>query len=287
MRKQIQLYISLTKPRIALMVVITAALGFFLASGGVLSPVSVFAIMLLGTWLSCSGASVLNQYLERDVDARMRRTCLRPLPRGQISPLAALSFGIFLTLAGTSLLVVGVNLLTGFLALLTSFLYVLVYTPLKRTTWLNTAIGAIPGALPPMGGWSAATGELGIGAWLLFCLLFLWQHPHFYAIAWMYREDYERGGLKMLPVVEPDGIRTFRQILGFSLLLLGVSVVPFAVGMSGSIYLVGAVILGAMMVWYGWVLSKSHSVSDARKVLRASIAYLPLLLILLVADLKF
>jgi len=287
MRKQIKLYLSLTKPRIALMVVITAALGFFLATGGVLSPFPVFTTMLLGTWLSCSGASVLNQYLERDIDARMRRTCLRPLPRGQISPLAALSFGIFLTLAGTSLLVVGVNLLTGFLALLTSFLYVLVYTPLKRTTWLNTAIGAIPGALPPMGGWSAATGELGIGAWLLFCLLFLWQHPHFYAIAWMYREDYERGGLKMLPVVEPDGIRTFRQILGFSLLLLGVSVVPFAVGMSGSIYLIGAIILGGMMVWYGWVLSKSHSVSDARKVLRASIAYLPLLLILLVADLKF
>lgn len=287
MQEQIRLYFSLTKPRIALMVLVTAALGFFLATGGKLEPLPILFLMLFGTWLSCAGASVLNQYLERDVDALMRRTCFRPLPTGQIGPLAALSFGVLLTLAGTVILAVGVNLLTGFLALLTSFLYVLVYTPLKRTTWLNTAIGAIPGALPPMGGWAAATGDLGVGAWLLFLVLFLWQHPHFYAIAWMYREDYSRGGLKMLPVVEPDGRSTFRQIIWFSIVLLLVSVVPFFVGISGSTYLVGAIVLGLMMLWYGVVLSRSHTIGDAKKVLRASIAYLPLLLTLMVLDGRF
>lgn len=275
--------IELTKPRILVMVLVTHALGFFLGAGG-LSPVSVFLLSLLGTGLTCAGAAVLNHYLERDADARMKRTRRRPLVSGEVSPSDALAFGIVLILAGTSLLVWKVNLITGFLALLTAFLYVLVYTPLKRVTWLNTSIGSIPGALPPLGGWSAATGELEMGGWLLFLILFLWQHPHFYAIAWMYREDYARGGFKMLPVVEPDGRSTFRQIVAFSLVLLPVSIVPTLLGMAGSVYLVGALVLGGLMLYPGLCLATTHAVRHARWVLRASVVYLPLLLVLIVAD---
>jgi protoheme IX farnesyltransferase len=189
-----------------------------------------------------------------------------------------------LTLLGVSLLAWQVNLLTGFLSLLTSFLYVLVYTPLKRVTWWNTVIGAIPGALPPMGGWAAATGELGIGAWIVFFILFVWQHPHFYAIAWMYKEDYERGGFKMLPVVYPDGVRTFRQIIGFSIVLLPVSLLPFYYDMAGVVYAIGVFLLGVGMLALGVKLWRSHSVQDARTLLQASVIYLPLFFALILCD---
>ena len=279
-------YIELTKPRILLMVLITEAIGFFLGARGVVMW-QPFVVAMVGTGLSCAGAAALNHYLERDVDSRMKRTCRRPLPIGDIEPQSALIFGICLVLAGVSLLVAKVNLLTGFLSLLTAFLYVLVYTPLKRVTWLNTFVGAIPGALPPMGGWAAATGSLDLGAWILFLILFIWQHPHFYSIAWMYREDYSRGGFKMLPVVEPDGGSTFRQIIIYSLLLIPVSLVPCFLGMSGSIYGWGAFVLGMLMLWSGIVLLRTHQVSDARRLLRVSIIYLPLLLILIISDVKF
>jgi len=274
------------KPRILVMVLVTTVLGFFLGGRGIVSYPLLLAT-LFGTALSCGGAGVLNQYLERDADLLMKRTKRRPIPSGQVSPANALVFGISLVLSGTVFLVAQVNLLTGFLALLTAFLYVLVYTPLKRTTWLNTVIGAVPGALPPLGGWAAATGGIELGGWILFLILFLWQHPHFYAIAWMYKEDYERGGFKMLPVVEPDGKSTFRQIVFFSLLLLPVSVTPSLIGMSGVLYFVGSLVAGLALLKVGLTLAKSHSVGDARKLLRASIVYLPFLLALIVFDVKF
>jgi len=279
-------YLELTKPRIVSLVLVTAAIGFFLG-GQSLRPFSLLFYMLIGTALSCGGAAVLNCFLEREADAKMKRTCKRVLPSGKISPADALGFGLLLVLLGTILLVWKVNLLTGFLALLTTFLYVLVYTPLKKVTWLNTFIGAIPGALPPLGGWAAATGELSLGAWVLFAILFVWQHPHFYAIAWMYKDDYGRGGFKMLPVVEPDGKSTFRQIVVYSLILIPVSLLPTIIGMSGYIYFWGALFLGCYMLLEGLSLYRTKTASGARGLLRTSIIYLPLLLILIVTDVGF
>lgn len=279
-------YISLCKPRIVTLVLVTHALGFFLGGKGIVSYETLF-YTLLGTGLACAGAGVLNCYLERDVDALMKRTMKRPIPSGIISPLDALTFGVFLVLFGTVFLVWQVNLLTGFLALLTAFLYTHVYTPLKRVTWLNTIVGAVPGALPPMGGWSAATGEVSLGAWVLFLILFLWQHPHFYAIAWMFRDDYARAGIKMLPCVEPDGVSTFRQALLCSALLVPASLIPTFIGMSGYVYLCGALVLGLAMLKVALLAAQSRSIPDARALLRASVLYLPILLVLIVADASF
>jgi protoheme IX farnesyltransferase len=184
------------------------------------------------------------------------------------------------------MLAVLVNLLTAFLALLTAFLYVVVYTPLKKITWLNTIIGAIPGALPPLGGWAAVTDSLPLLAWVLFFIVFLWQHPHFYAIAWMYREDYAKAGLKMLPVVEPSGESTFRQIILFTVALIVVSLLPVYLGVSGEIYLVGAVVSGAFYLLSGVKLAQAKSIAAARGVLRTSIWYLPVVLALIALDLR-
>lgn len=279
-------YVCLTKPRILTMVLVMSAAGFFLGAKS-LKPIDTFVIMLLGTALSSGGAAVLNNYIERDSDQKMHRTKTRPLPKGIITPSEALQFGLTLVLMGVTLLAWQVNLLTGFLSLLTVFLYVLVYTPLKRVTWWNTVIGAIPGALPPMGGWTAATGHLDLGAWILFLILFVWQHPHFYAIAWMYKDDYERGGFKMLPVVDPDGRSTFRQVIWFSLALLPVSLLPTFCGMAGMVYGWGIAILGIVMLIIGLNLQKSHSIQDAKRLLRASVIYLPLFFILILCDCSF
>ena len=276
-------YFELTKPRIVTMVLVTTALGFFVGGHGIDSPL-ILVMTLLGTALSAGGAGVLNHYLERDVDAVMRRTRDRPLPAGKVSPAAALSLGFAMILAGQVVLVLTVNLLTAWLALITAFLYVVIYTPMKRTTWLNTSLGSIPGALPPVGGWAAATGHLDTGAWVLFAILFAWQHPHFYAIAWIFREDYRRGGFKMLPVLEEDGGRTCRHILAFSVLLIAVSILPTLLGTSGILYLVGALILGAGMLAAGVSLTLTRSTLDARRLLRALVIFLPLLLILTVID---
>lgn len=265
------------------MVLVTAAIGYFLGAGGIRN-MPHFMLFLTGTGLSCAGAAVLNQYLERDVDARMKRTARRPLPSGAVSPAEALAFGILLVLAGVSLLVAKVNLLSGFLSLLTAFLYVLVYTPLKRVTWLNTLIGAVPGALPPMGGWAAATDSLDLGAWVLFGILFVWQHPHFYAIAWMYREDYARGGFKMLPVVEPDGSSTLRQVILFSVILIPLSLLPTTIGMAGEVYRWGMLAVGLFMLGAGISMARVRSMESARGVLRASIIYLPIWLVLIIID---
>lgn len=279
-------YIELAKPRIVTMVLVTAAIGFVLGAQGEGSML-VLCFTLIGTAMTAGGASVLNQYLERDCDLRMERTKRRPLPAGVVSPANALGYGLALVLGGVVLLVATVNLLTAFLGLLTAFLYVLVYTPMKRLSWLNTLIGAVPGAIPPLGGWAAATGRLDLGAWVLFGILFLWQHPHFYAIAWMFKEDYARGGFKMLPVIEPDGRSTFRQIVLFALVLIPVSVLPTVIGLSGWFYGTGAVALGVWMLGRCLTLAKSGTLVDARRVLRASIVYLPLLLGLILADNRF
>ncbi len=286
MFNKVSLYWELSKPSIMFLVILTSAVGFFLGAKG-FSPIDVFFYTLLGTGLSCAGAGTLNHYLERDIDCNMKRTSRRPIPSGQVSPAEALGFGILCVLVGVIILVTKVNLLTGFLALMTAFLYVLVYTPLKRITWLNTFVGAIPGALPPLGGWAAATNQIDLGAWVLFLIMFCWQHPHFYAIAWMYKEDYKRGGFKMLPVVEPDGMSTFRQIIIYSVLLLIVSLVPSFIGMSGKVYFVGSAILGLFMLSVGCLLYESKSVQSARKLLKASVIYLPLLIILMVSDANF
>jgi heme o synthase len=278
-----RLYLELTKPRILLMVLATTTLGFVLGSGGRGSFFSLL-LTLLGTGSATGGAAVLNNYLERDFDARMVRTRKRALPSRLIEPARALTFGVGLVLAGTLLLAVAVNLLAGFLVLLAAFLYVLVYTPLKRVTWWNTTFGAIPGAIPPMAGWAAATGHVGAGAWALFAILFAWQHPHFFAIAWMYREDYRAAGFKMLPVIEPSGGRTVRLTVGFSLLLLGVSLIPALIGMAGWLYLVGTFSIGLLMLVAALSFARERSVADAKCVMKASLLYLPLLLLFIILD---
>lgn len=279
-------YFELTKPRITSLVLITTALGFILGAHGV-KMFDRLVFLLLGAGLTCGGASVLNHYLERDVDAKMFRTLNRPLPLGIISPSQAMSFGVILVLLGVFLLWWKVSLLSAFLSLLTAFLYVVVYTPLKRLSWINTTIGAIPGALPPLGGWAAAKGTISPEALVLFLILFLWQHPHFYAIAWMCREDYARGGLKMLPVIEPDGQSTFRQIKLYTALLLLVSIVPFTIGMSGGLYLSGAVALGLLFFLAGVELSMNRTLEGAKDLLKNSVIYLPALLVFILLDANF
>ncbi len=279
-------YLELTKPRILSLVLVTTAIGFFLGNHGVLL-ISKLLITLMGAGLVCAGASVLNQYLERDSDSRMERTKRRPLPLGIISANNALIFGILLVLFGVAILAIKINILTAFLSLLTAFLYVLVYTPLKKISWLNTTIGAIPGAIPPMGGWAAASGELDLGAWILFLVLFIWQHPHFYAIAWIFKDDYRRGGFKMLPVIDQGGSRTFEQINFFSWILVPISLFPSLIGMSGKVYLYGALILSLGLLIIGQIFILTKSNEDARRLLKATVFYLPILLFLIVLDCSF
>jgi len=274
---------ELVKPRIVTMVLVTTAIGYFLGGDGFTGLLTLL-LTLIGTGLAAGGSAALNNYLERDSDAHMPRTRNRVLPSGRIEPAHALAFGILMVLSGVSLLAWLVNLLAAFLVLLTAFLYVLVYTPMKKHSWLNTPIGAIPGALPTMVGWAAAAGELSAGAWVLFAILFIWQHPHFYAIAWMYREDYRLAGFKMLSVVDPSGRRVFRQAIGFSLLLIPVSMSLTWLKITGDFYLVGAILAGAGLLAASVMLWNLQTRAAARRVLMASVLYLPLLLALIVID---
>ncbi|GMW01432.1 MAG: protoheme IX farnesyltransferase [Candidatus Hydrogenedentota bacterium] len=276
-------YMEMTKPRIVTMVLITAGLGYFLGGMGLHSLEGLF-FLLLGVSMTSSGAGVLNQYLEREFDAKMRRTKNRPIPSGAISPIHALLFGEYLVLGGTFVLLIKINALTAFLALLTTFLYVLVYTPMKRYSWLNTLIGAVPGALPPMGGWTAATGHLDPGAWALFAILFIWQMPHFYSIAWLFREDYAEAGFKMLPCEDPTGRRTFRQTVFFAALLIPISLIPAVIHLSGPLYAAGAVALGLWFLSASYSLMRTGTHAGARRVLKVSVMYLPALLGLIVLD---
>lgn len=274
---------ELVKPRIVGMVLVTTALGFFLGSSGS-SNILTFLLALTGTALSAGGAAALNNYLERESDARMPRTQNRVLPSGQMDPSSALAIGVFLVLVGVGLLGFLVNLLSAFLVLLTAFLYVLVYTPMKRLSWWNTPIGAIPGALPPMVGWAAASNDLAPGAWALFAILFIWQHPHFYSIAWIFREDYRSAGLKMLSVVDPSGKRLFTQSIWFCVGLLPVSMSLHWLDVAGTIYFVGSIFIGAAFLACVLMMWNARTLMAARRVLLASVVYLPALVALILLD---
>jgi len=276
-------YVSLTKPRIVVMVLVTVGVGFLLGARGSAHPATL-SLTLLGTALVAGGASTLNQWMERARDARMRRTANRALPRGRLGAVEAASFGVGLGLAGTAILLWGANWLAAAVAVSTLLLYVFVYTPLKPWTTLNTAIGAIPGALPPVIGWAAATETLGIEAFSLFLIVFLWQFPHFLAIAWIYREDYARGGLKMLPDVDPQGALTGRQATIYALALIPAGLLPATIGLAGPVYFIGALVLGLLYLVAAIQFWTGVSESTARRLLRMSFCYLPLVLLLLVLN---
>lgn len=282
-RERIAAFIELTKPRITFLIVLTSAAGFYLGSGGAVNYGLLLSAMF-GITLLSSGVATINQYMERDLDGLMRRTADRPLPSGRLLPWEALAFGAALILLAEVYLAVLVNPLTALLGLTVIAGYLFGYTPLKTKTSLSTLVGAFPGAVPPLIGWTAASGQLSLEAWVLFAILFLWQFPHFLAIAWMYREDYARAGILMLPVVEPEGRVTRQQIVIYTLMLLPVSLLPYALGISGKIYLVGAAALGLLFLYSSVRAAISLSRQEARRLLLASVIYLPLLFILMVLN---
>lgn len=282
-RERVAAYVELTKPRITFLIVLTSAAGFCLGSRGAFNYL-VFSHALIGIALLSSGIATLNQYIERDLDGLMRRTADRPLPSGRLLPWEALFFGASLTLAAEVYLLVLVNPLTAVLGLTVIAGYLFAYTPLKTRTSLSTMVGAFPGAVPPLIGWAAARGEVGLEAWVLFAILFLWQFPHFLAIAWMYREDYGRAGILMLPVLEPEGRVTGQQIVAYTVMLLPVSLLPTFLGISGRVYLAGAAVLGLAFLYYSIRAATSKSRQQARQLLLASVIYLPLLFILMVLN---
>jgi heme o synthase len=269
-------YVALTKPGISFMAGITALAGFILGSRGSLDA-DRLVHTVIGTFLVSAGACALNMLLERDVDSRMHRTENRPLPAGRLQPGEALLFGSLLSVAGILYLAWAVNLLTSFLSGVTLSVYLYLYTPLKKVTSLCTAVGAVAGALPPVMGWTAATGRLGPEAWTLFAILFFWQFPHFLALAWIYREDYARAGLPMLPVVEPDGESTARKAAHNSFALLVVSLLPTFLGLSGRAYFAVALVLGGIFTIACLFFYMERSLSRARRVFAASLLYIPLL----------
>ena len=281
-RERLAAYLELTKPRITSLIVLTSAAGFCLASRSV-DYVALLSAMT-GIALLSSGIATLNQYMERDLDGLMRRTADRPLPSGKLAPWEALWFGVGLTVLAEVYLAVLVNPLTALLGLFVIAGYLFGYTPLKTRTSLSTMVGAFPGAVPPLIGWTAARGELSVEAWVLFAILFLWQFPHFLAIAWMYREDYGRAGILMLPVVEPEGRVAGQQIVAYTLMLLPVSLLPTALGISGKVYFYGAIVLGLLFLYSSIRAAFSQSRQQARRLLLSSVLYLPLLFILMVLD---
>ena len=276
-------YLELTKPRITWLILMSTAVGYFFGATGPWDLWQVFHT-LMGTALIASGTAALNQWYEREADRKMRRTADRPIPAGRLSPGRALVFGIALSALGFAELVFAVNLLSGLLGLATLLSYLFLYTPLKQRTPLSTMVGAFPGAMPPIIGYAAASGALDAQAWTLFAILFLWQFPHFLAIAWMYREDYGRAGIRMLPVVEPSGEGTARQIVIYSIALIPVSLIPSLLGMSGRIYFVGALALGLWYLYSGVRVARDRTILRARAVLVASVFYLPLVYGLMLLD---
>lgn len=276
-------YIALTKPRVTWLILMSTAIGYwFGTSTGIDWLVLLHAI--IGTGLLASGTFTLNQWYERDADSRMHRTKQRPLPTGRITPRAAIVFGLILSVVGFVELYYGANPLTAWLGLFTEASYLLLYTPLKQLSWHSTTVGAIPGAMPPLIGFAAAANSLTWDAWALYAILFLWQFPHFYAIAWMYREDYQRAGIRMLPVVEPDGASTARQILIASVVLIPVSLLPAYLSMAGTWYSIGAVAMGLFFLHAGFRVARERTILRARGVLLASVVYLPVLYGLMLLD---
>jgi len=275
--------VELTKPRITFLIVLTSAAAFSLASKGALDYATL-CHALFGIALLSSGIAAVNQYMERALDLRMRRTASRPLPAGRISPRGALAFGVGLTALAELYLAAFVNPLTALLGLGVVVGYLGLYTPLKTRTSLSTVIGAFPGAMPPLLGWSAAAGSLNTEAWALFGILFVWQFPHFLAIAWMYRDDYARAGIVMLPVVEPEGRLTAQQVVLWALLLVPVSLFPAALGTTGPAYFYGALLLGLAFLGASVHAATAFTRQGARRLLLASVLYLPLLFGLMVFD---
>jgi len=272
----------LSKARLCALVVTTALIGYLLA---VPRPHwTTLIATVVGTGLAAFGASALNQYRERDSDALMERTRRRPLPSGRVAAEVALVYGVGVSVLGAFVLLAYAGPLPAALVALTVLLYVLVYTPLKRVSPLNTLVGAVCGAIPPLVGWTAGAGRFGTGGWLLFALLFIWQMPHFLSLAWLYRADYARGGMRMLPVVDPDGRVTFAVTVLFAMLLVPLGLLVTLAGVAGPWFAAGSLGLGLWWGWLGLRLERSHSDRDARRVFLASLAYLPLALLLLVAD---
>jgi protoheme IX farnesyltransferase len=269
-------YVELTKPRIAVLVLFTVAVGGLLAVSAASADVMQLVHALIGTAFVAAGASALNQWLERSSDAAMRRTENRPLPAGRLAPTEALFFGSVLSSAGLGyMFAVMAYPLAAVLTGVTLVSYVFLYTPLKRVTTLNTLVGAVPGALPPVIGWAALTGSIDATAWILFLILFIWQIPHFLAIAWMYRDDYARAGLKMLPVVDENGVATARQMLVYGVALVPVSLLPLLYGNGSIMYGIGAFALGLLFLRSIWRFGIAPTQAHARKVLHASLVYLP------------
>jgi heme o synthase len=276
-------FIALAKPRLNLLVVVSAVAGYVMASGDTGDAVRLLC-MTIGTGLVASGASGFNQIIERQQDALMQRTRLRPMPDGRLSAREATLFAAALTVGGLVILGAGANMLSAVVALATLASYAVVYTPLKMRTSFATVVGAVPGALPPVIGWAAAEGALSRGAWVLFGIVFLWQLPHFLAIAWMYREDYARAGFLMLPVIEPDGRSTARQAVVYSAALLPVSLAPTLVGMTGTLYFGGALVLSLLFLGLALKFCATRAIPDARRLFFGSITYLPLLWMLMITD---
>ena len=276
-------YIELVKPRLVLMILITTAAGFYIGSQ---QPVEWLRCLhtLIGAGLTAAGVLGLNQYLERDIDAQMKRTQERPLPDGRMLPITALCFSAGLTGSGMLYLTLLVNPLSGLVISVIVVSYLFLYTPLKRKTALCTIIGAIPGALPPVVGWVAAQGKISGPAWVLFAILFLWQLPHSLAIAYIYREDYANAGLKLLPVIHPDGKSTRRQIVINCIALFGIGLLPTLFNIAGGIYFFAALLIGGMFLASGIYLEKTGSVKAARYVLHVSLLYLPLIFITMAID---
>jgi heme o synthase len=276
-------FVALAKPRLNVLVVASTGAGYAMADGDGLGLVRMIA-MLLGTGLVAGGASAFNQVIEREADALMRRTRMRPLPDQRLLAIEGVLFGATISVTGLLMLAASANLLAAAVALATLLSYVAVYTPLKRRSSFATVIGAIPGALPPVIGWAAARGALTSEAWVLFGLMFLWQLPHFLAIAWIFREDYARAGFPMLPVIEPDGLSTARQSVVYAAALVPLSLAPTLIGMTGRLYFAGALVLGVAYLYLALRFARTRSVRDSRVLFFGSIIYLPVLWIVMIAN---
>jgi protoheme IX farnesyltransferase len=276
-------YIALTKPRVTWLILMSTGVGYFFGAKTGWHFLSLLHT-IIGTGLIASGTAALNQWYEREADGKMKRTRNRPLPAGRLAPGRALAFAIAISVVGFVELWLGANALTALLGLFTLASYLFIYTPLKQHSWHSTTIGAIPGAMPPLIGFAAAAGTLNWQAWTLFAILLFWQFPHFYAIAWMYREDYERAGIQMLPVVEPDGSSTARQIVLYSIALIPISLLPKFLSMAGNVYLVGAIAMGLFFLYAGLRVNAQRTRQCARGVLLASVVYLPVLYSLMLID---
>lgn len=275
--------LELAKPRLSALVLFTTLIGYLAAARGPIDPV-VLIHVLSGTALVAAGANALNQIIERNHDALMVRTRNRPLPSGRLTPLTALRFAVVVSLVGLAQLLFGVNLLTAFLGALALVSYSFIYTPLKRVTVANTVVGAVVGGIPPIMGWAAARNDLGSGAWALFAILFIWQFPHFFSIAWIYRDDYLRGGFRMISVADETGRVTARQVAMLAIVLIPVSLLPAALGLAGTRYALAAAVLGIAFLGTCLWLSPARRMASARLSFIGSIAYLPALLIVLILD---